>query len=468
MTISLQFHGAAQCVTGSCYLLQGGGKRVLVDCGLFQERELLHRNWEPFAFDPAGLDAVLLTHAHGDHAGLLPKLVREGYRGPIYCTEPTADIAQIVLLDSAKIQAEDLAYKAKRHAKEGRTGPHPPDPLYSTADVERCAEQFSQVKFRQAIRIGDALEAVFYEAGHILGAAMIQVRIRSNGSTRTVLFSGDIGRWHAPILHDPTCFEEADAVICESTYGNRLHEPTDKVPEMLARVINETRKVGGNVVIPSFAVERTQEILYQLSGLLAAGRIPRLPVFLDSPMAVRVTEVFQRHTSFFDGPTLDNMRRGEHPCDFPGLTMTRSAEESKAINERKDTAIIIAGSGMCEGGRIKHHLVNNIGRPESTILFVGYQAVGTLGRLILEKTPEVRIFGKIFGVGARIEKINGFSGHADRDDLFRWLSALKRPPQHLFLTHGDAKVSAEFAVWLKERVSWEISVPGYKEEVVLG
>ncbi|MCE9615768.1 MAG: MBL fold metallo-hydrolase [Lentisphaerae bacterium] len=465
MSGSIQFLGAAQNVTGSSYLLQVGGTRVLVDCGLYQERDFRSRNWEPFPVEPSSVDAVLLTHAHGDHAGLLPKLVREGFRGPIYGTAPTADIARIVLLDSAKIQEEDIAFKRKRHAKENRAGPFPLEPLYTIEDAERCIRRFKVITEGEPLKLGDGLEATFHTAGHILGASMIQARVGRNGDARTVLFSGDVGRWDVPILKDPTLFEQADYVICESTYGNRLHETADVVPDKLARIINETRAAGGNLVIPAFAVERTQELLYRLSDLLAQNRVPHLTAFVDSPMAVRVTEVFQRHPECFDDDMLAKLKAGRHPCDFPGLTMTRTSEESKAINHIRGTVIVMAGSGMCEGGRIKHHLVNNISRPESTILFVGYQAVGTLGRAILEKPAEVRILGQTYPVRARIAKINGFSGHADRDELFRWLSALKQAPRQLFLTHGEASVAAEFAGWLRERTKWNVSVPAYLDKV---
>jgi len=464
MSLSLKFLGAAQNVTGSSHLLEVDGLRLMVDCGFYQERQYKARNWEPFPQAPSSVDAVLLTHAHLDHCGLLPKFVREGFRGPIYCTEATADITRIVLKDSARIQEEDVAYKRKRHAREGRTGPHPLVPLYTQEDAEACFGAFHPVRFDQPVSVGKGVEAIFRVAGHILGSSTITVTATDGAETRSILFSGDVGRWDSPILKDPVQVEEADHVVCESTYGNRVHEDVETVPGKLENIIKETCKAGGNIVIPSFAVERTQEVLYRLGGLLSEKRIPALPVFVDSPMAIRVTEVFRNHTELFDAGASDRIREGNHPCDFPGLTMSRSVDESKAINEVKTPVIVIAGSGMCTGGRVKHHLVQNIDRPESTILFVGYQAHGTLGRIIIEGTKEVRIFGQERRVRARIAKINGFSGHADRNELLRWLSGLKTAPRQVFLTHGEPKSSQSFAELIRKEKGWRVSVPEYLDQ----
>ncbi len=467
MQIKLTFLGAAQNVTGSRYLVETKKARFLVDCGLYQERELKQRNWEPFSFPPEALDALLLTHAHLDHCGLLPKLIKSGFQGKIHCTAATAEITQIVLLDSAHIQEEDAEFKRRRHKREGRKGPHPEIPLYTTADARSSLSLLSPLKYEEPLQIGEGVEATFYDAGHILGSSMIKVRVRENGEERSILFSGDIGRWDKPILRDPTLFDEADYILVESTYGDRLHQDQGNIDEMLSEVINSTEKAGGNIVIPSFAIERSQEILYHLNNLLMENRIPHLMVFMDSPMAIGVSEVFEHYPELFDQEMMELIRRRESPFDLPGLKTTRTAEESKAINHIKGTVIIIAGSGMCTGGRVKHHLVKEIHRAESTILFVGYQASGTLGRQIVEGAKEVRILGQPYPVRAKVAQIHGFSAHADRDELFRWTSSLKKPPKQVFVTHGESHAAHHFANFLQEKKGWKVSVPSYRDEAVL-
>ena len=463
----MTFLGAAQNVTGSAYFLEANGVRLLVDCGLYQERELTARNWDPFPIPPHTIDAVLLSHAHLDHSGLLPKLVREGFAGKIFCTHATYDIAQILLLDAAHLQEQDAEFKRKRHEREGRKGPYPEVPLYTANDATASFPRFSPVGYAETTKLGEGVEATFHDAGHVLGSSMVKVKVSQNGEQRILVFSGDVGRWEKPILRDPTIFEEADYILVESTYGDRLHEDQKGIEATLAEIINSTRKRGGNIIIPSFAFERAQEILYYLNELLLEDRIPHLLVFLDSPMATSVTEVFERYPDLLDEDMLELMRQKKSPFDFTGLKMTRTTDESKVINHISGTVIIIAGSGMCTGGRIKHHLVNNISRHESTILFPGYQAIGTLGRQIVDGAKEVRILGQKYMVNARIAQINGFSAHADRDELFRWLSGLKRPPLHLFVTHGEPDVAQYFADFVKQKTGWEISVPRYQDQVVL-
>ena len=467
MTTRLSFLGAARNVTGSNYMLESGGRRLLIDCGMYQEREFKSRNFEPFPYSPQDIDDVLLTHSHLDHCGLLPKLVKQGFKGNIYCTAAAADIAQIVMMDSARIQEEDIKHKRKRHEKENRKSPYPYEPLYSVEDAEAAAGMFRPVEYGQKVELGDGLACVFNDGGHILGSAMVRVNFRNDNEERTVLFSGDVGRWDTPILRDPDLFDEADYVVIESTYGNRLHKPNQQIPENLARIINQTYRAGGNVVVPSFAVERSQELLYHLHELLRQKRIPEIPVFLDSPMAVRVTEVFRRHPELFDEETRAMLNRGEHPCDFPGLTLSRTVDESKAINARKKPYIVIAGSGMCTGGRIKHHLKHNIENRASTLMFVGYQASGTLGRILLSGVETVRIHGETFRVEARVEKVNGFSAHADRNELMRWLSGLKRAPRHVFVTHGETDAADEFSDHVHLKTGWPTSVPSYKDTAEL-
>ena len=467
MQIKLKFLGAAGNVTGSRHLLEANGARVLVDCGLYQERQFRARNWEPFPVAADSIDAVLLTHAHLDHCGLLPKLVREGFAGKIYCTAATSEIVRIILLDSAKIQEEDAEYKRKRHKKEGRKGPYPEVPLYTKGDAEACSPLFSPVKYRRAIDIGDGVEATFYDAGHVLGSSMIRVKVRQQGQERIILFSGDIGRCDRPIVCDPTIFDEADYVLVESTYGNRTHKKREDTKKMIAEVINSTRKAGGNIIVPSFALERSQEVLYYINELLLEDAIPHLMVFLDSPMASSITEAFEHHPELFDKEMTGFVKRDESPFDFPGLKVVETSEQSKSINHIKGTVIVIAGSGMCTGGRVKHHLVNNITRPESTIMFVGYQAAGTLGRRIVDGEKRVRILGRKYPVRARVARISGFSSHADRGELLGWLSELKKPPRKLFVVHGESESTRAFGDYVREKMGWQVIVPEYQDEIVL-
>jgi len=467
MAIKVVFLGAAQNVTGSRFLVEADGARVLVECGLYQERDFRDRNWDPFPFPPSSIDAVLLTHAHLDHCGLLPKLVREGFGGKVFCTAATAQIAQIILLDSAHIQEEDAAYKKKRHRRAGHTPPRPVEPLYTTEDAVQVESHFAGVPYGRPTEVARGMVATFHDAGHVFGSSMITLTVDNGGRKRTILFSGDVGRKHQPILEDPTVFERADYVLVESTYGDRVHEPTENVADALADVVNMTREAGGNLVVPCFALERSQNILYYLNELRLARRIPALPVFLDSPMAIRITKVFEKHPDLFDEQMRSRVRQELSPFDLPGLHMTRTVDESKSINQIRATAIILAGSGMCTGGRVKHHLINNIERPECTVLFVGYQAKGTLGRHISSGPEEVRIHGQTRAVRAKIARIHGFSAHADSAELLTWLSALKQAPRHVFVVHGEATAARKFGELLREENGWQVSVPEYREEAVL-
>jgi metallo-beta-lactamase family protein len=471
-SLALSFLGAARSVTGSRYLLEASEKSILVDCGLHQEREQSARNWEPFQVPPDRIDAVLLTHAHLDHCGLLPRMAREGFRGRIYCTGPTAEIARIVMLDSARIQVEDAENKKKRHRKEGRRSPHPPVPLYTEKDAEKAASMFRTVRFGETVSLAEGFTAEFFEAGHILGSASIRVNAatkngNSGGRTRSVLFSGDIGRWDKPILNDPAPCDRADYILMESTYGDRLHEGEERIQSGLKEIVASTVKAGGNVVIPSFAIERSQEVLFYLNRLLLEDGIPRVPVFLDSPMATRVTEVFGKYPEFLDAETLGLIRAHESPFDIPGLVTVRSVQDSKAINDLKQSAVIIAGSGMCTGGRIKHHLLRNISRPQSSILFVGYQAAGTLGREIAEGRSEVRVLGEMLPVRARVFRLEGFSAHADRNELMRWADCQKTRPRRVFITHGEPEAAEGFASLLARKKGWEVTVPAQGQRFFL-
>ena len=467
MKIRLRFLGAAQNVTGSKYLLDVDDTRILVDCGLYQEREFRARNWDAFPVPPNTIDAVLLTHAHIDHCGLLPRLVREGFAGRIYCTSATAEIAEIMLLDSAKLQEEDAEFKKKRHQREGRRGPFPEVPLYTIGDAESVFPLFAETPYDSTIKIDNGIEVSFHEAGHVLGSSMIRVVVSQGNERRVIIFSGDVGSRNKPILRDRATFEEANYIIVESTYGDRLHEKPGDIGDGLAEVISSAYKLGGNIVVPSFALERSQEILYYLNELRYESRIPQLTVFVDSPMTNSITEVFKSHPELYDREMVKMISQHKSPFEFPGLKMVRTVEESKEINNLKGTNMIIAGSGMCTGGRIKHHLAANISRRESTILFVGYQAVGTLGRHLVDGAKKVRIFGQEHHVQARVTQIQGFSAHADRDGLLRWLSGFKKAPRHLFITHGESQVASYFGDFVKGKTGWEISVPEYLDEVTL-
>ncbi|MBN1444983.1 MAG: MBL fold metallo-hydrolase [Candidatus Omnitrophica bacterium] len=465
--MKVQFLGAAKNVTGSKFLLDISGKRILVDCGIYQERGLKDRNWEPFPVPPESIDAILLTHAHLDHCGYLPKIVRDGFKGNIFCTEPTAEITRITLLDAGRIQEEDAEKKSRRHIKEGKKGPYPAVPLYTAADAEKVFPLFKGYPYKTSFDVAEGIRASFHDAGHILGAGMIQLEVEKNGGPKKIIFSGDIGRWDKPVLCDPSLFEEADTVFMESTYGNREHDTEEDAGSRLAEIINITAEAGGNILIPSFAIERTQEILFFLSKFLREKTIPHLIVFVDSPMAINVTEVFRNFPEYLDDHARSLIKNGRSPFDFPMLKLTRTTDESKSINHIKGSVIIIAGSGMCTGGRIKHHLIQNIFRPESTVAFVGYQAKGTLGREIESKPETVRILGRYYPVKARIESINGFSAHADRNELMRWLKGFKKHPKKIFVVHGEEEATNEFAAFLKTRMKSEIITPDYLSEFAI-
>lgn len=459
----LHFLGANRQVTGSRYCLETDDWRILIDCGLFQEREFLGRNWEPSPIPPDQVDALLLTHAHLDHCGLIPRLVGEGLQAPIFCTPPTVDLTEVILRDSAQIQEEDAAYKRKRHRREGRTGPHPVVPLYTEAEVVQTLPLLQRVPYHTLQNVTPSVSVTFHDAGHILGSAMLEVMVSEQGQQQRILFSGDIGQWNKPLIRDPSLFETADYVVMESTYGDRDHQEAGDVETQLAEVINRTIRRGGNVVIPTFALERAQELIYHVSRLVHADRIPDVKVFLDSPMAVDVTHIFKRYRDCFDEETWQLINSDRAPFHFPGLHLSRTTEESRAINALKEPCIILASSGMCTAGRIKHHLRYNVSRPESTILFVGYQSYGTLGRLILDGRPSVRIHGQMYNVKAEISQIYGFSGHADRTDLLRWIGHLRRPAREIFLTHGEEEAADSLAREIRRRHGYVVTIPAYQE-----
>lgn len=463
----LTFLGAARQVTGSCYQLEAGGLRLLIDRGLFQERRFQHRNWEPLPTNGDGIDAVLLTHAHLDHCGLLPRLVRDGFTGPVYATEPTVDLAKLVMEDSARIQAEDVKYKRKRHRREGRRSPHPYEPLYTPEDAQAAGGLMRDVTFSEPLALNDRVTVTFVEAGHILGSAILLIDIMEQGATRRLVFSGDLGQWDLPIVGDPTLVDRANAVVMESTYGDRDHDRSEQIIDQLAEAVGEAVAAGGMIVIPTFAIERAQELLLYLAQLIDAGRLPRMPVFLDSPMAINATAIFRQHRAYMDARTRALLLSGRLDDQWRHVRLCRTAEQSMAINDLK-TGIVLAGSGMCTGGRVKHHLRQRLSDRRNTVLFAGYQAEGTLGRQILDGAPEVRLFGVQQPVRVQVRRVMGLSAHAGRDDLLRWVDRFDPPPRHLFLTHGEQRGAAALASELAATRGLKVQVPAYQQQVSLG
>ncbi len=461
--MNIQFLGANRQVTGSRYLIEGGGLRLLVDCGMFQERAFTKRNWESSPVPPDTIDYLLLTHAHLDHSGLIPKLVAEGFDKPILTTAPSVELAEIILSDAAHIQEEDAKYKIKRHKREGRKPAHPVVPLFTAEDVDRALHLFRATEYSKPVQLNENVSVTFHDAGHILGSAMLELKIKENGLSRTVIFSGDIGQCDKPIIRDPTMLDHADYIVMESTYGDRDHGKTEAVEDQLCDVVNNAVAAGGNIIIPTFAVERAQELMYHLGRLMSEKRIPHLMAFLDSPMAVNVTDVFRRHRYCMDEEAHAILDAGEELLRFPGLNLVRSTAESKAINRIKGSCIIMAGSGMCTAGRVKHHLVNNVSSPECTVVIVGYQANGTLGRRLVQGDSPVRIHGREHEVNATIEQIHGFSAHADRAALLKWLGNFGTAPKRIFLSHGEESGAEKLASEIRAKWGWTVDVPEYQD-----
>ncbi|KFE36222.1 MBL fold metallo-hydrolase RNA specificity domain-containing protein [Thioclava atlantica] len=438
----ISFHGAAQEVTGSCHLVTCRGRNILIDCGMFQGRhELVDDNAAPFGFDPAAIDLVLLTHAHLDHCGRLPLLVKRGFRGEIIATSATRDLARLVMLDAAHLQEEEERHD-HRHGRNG--GAH--RALYDTMDALDAVDRFGrEAAYREPLELFPGITATYFEAGHILGSASIRLDLEEHGQRRKVLFSGDIGPDDRPLLNDPDPPGDADVVVMETTYGDRDHRDLDASVEEFLSAVRHAGSRGGNVVIPTFALERTQELLWFLREGMEAGKLPRaLEVFLDSPMAISATRIFQRHPEAMRPELAGMIAHGRDPFALPQLHFTRETQESIALNEIRSGAVIMAGSGMATGGRVRHHLLRNLARPECSVIFVGYAAEGTLARIIIDGAKEVKLFGEHVPVRARIHTINGFSAHAGRADLHRWLARTGNP-RKVFLVHGEPKSMQAFA-----------------------
>ena len=457
--MNISFLGAAREVTGSCFLVETADTRFLVDCGMIQGgREAAARNREPFAFDPASIDFVLLTHAHIDHSGLLPKLTRAGFRGPIYTTGATTELLGVMLPDSAHIQERD-AERAQRRAKSVRARRRDEmTPLYTSEDAQACLEQVRPVDYDQILVPGTGVHCRFRDAGHILGSAIIEVWVMEDGQTTKLVFSGDLGQPGRPILRDPAAIEEADILVIESTYGNRTHKDLAATEDELVDIVERTLE-RGNEIVPAFAVGRTQEVIYHLHRLSREGRIKAPKVFVDSPMATSVTRITQEHMELFD----ENARSlaGWHALgrDLPFLHFTESVEESMALNQIRSGAIIISASGMCTAGRIKHHLRHNLPRRECSVMSTGFQARGTLGRRLVDGADRVRIFGKEIPVRAAVHTVGGLSAHADQPALLAWAGKFRKPPAQTFVAHGEASAAQAFAERLRAERGWEVSVP---------
>lgn len=456
--MKLTFLGAAHEVTGSCTLLEACGKRILIDCGMEQGEDIYENCALPVA--SADLDAVCLTHAHLDHAGEIPALAAKGFRGPIYATEATRQLCGIMLRDSAHIQEFEAEW---RNRKAQRSGDAPYVPVYSMADVKTALRRFQSCGYGQKIRLFDGISITFADAGHLLGSASIFFEIEEEGNCRTLLFSGDLGNHDRPLIRDPQPPRSADYVVIESTYGDRLHGDRPDYVGQLTAILRDTFDRGGNVVIPSFAVGRTQEMLYLLRSIkeqrLVRGH-ENFPVYVDSPLAVEATRIYScGMVDYYDEQTLELLRQGIDPINFPGLQLSVTSEESKQINVDTTPKVILSASGMCEAGRIRHHLKHNLWRKDSTILFVGYQAQGTVGRKLLDGADSVRLFGEEIAVHARIAALAGISGHADRDMLLDWLGAMEQPPRQVFVNHGQDQVCDSFAETVADRLGFPALAP---------
>jgi metallo-beta-lactamase family protein len=454
--MKITFHGAVRTVTGSQHLLTVNGRKILLDCGLYQgsRRQSYERN-QQLPYDAGDIDVLVLSHAHIDHSGNIPNLVKSGFRGSIVCTYATRDLCAIMLRDSAKIQQYDIEYLNKKRHREGLP---PLEPIYKMADVIAGLKQFVGIGYERPYEILPGVELTFYDAGHILGSAIVALDIVEEGRKRRLVFSGDLGRPDRPILNDPTFLDTADILLIESTYGNREHPPQEEANKRLEDIVNETYKRGGKLIVPAFAVGRTQELVYRLHQLVDKRDIPPdLRVFVDSPLAIDATAIYRLHPEAYDEEVIDFLDSDRHndPFGFDMMRYTRTTDESKELNFLREPAVIISASGMAEAGRILHHLKNNIEDPRNTILIVGWQAADTLGRRIVERQPSVKIFGESYKLRARVEVINGFSAHADHSELVEWCGHLQQPPERTFIVHGEESASVALANSLENLLGFE-------------
>jgi metallo-beta-lactamase family protein len=466
--LNIRFMGAVKGVTGSCHLIEYGGKRLLLDCGMFQGRDE-KLNLQELDFDPTTIDYLLLSHSHIDHSGRIPLLVKQGFEGTIYCSKATFDLCEIMLLDSAHIQEMEAEWENRKAKRAGKPAV---EPLYTKDDANESLDYFYPILYGQIIRVDDHLTIRFNDAGHVLGSSIIEMWIKKDDEVIKIVYSGDLGTKDKPILNDPSIIESADYVIMEATYGNRVHEDARVREETLINIILKTVLRGGTVVIPSFAVGRTQEIIYELnkyydSHLAAFGTttnlLEKIPVYVDSPLATKATQVFHRNAGVFDEEAKDLLKKGDNPLSFSNLHFVQNAEESKKLNFSDEPKIIISSSGMCEAGRIKHHLKHNLWKRNSSIVFVGYQAEGTLGRRIRDGAKTVKIFGEEIYVNAEVYNVEGFSGHADKNGLMNWLKGFREKPCRLFIVHGEGEAKEDFAREVRSQLGIECIIPEYNE-----
>ena len=474
--MKITFLGAAKTVTGSNFLVEAAGKKFLVDCGMYQGKiteEL--ENSDPFVYNANDIDFMLLTHAHIDHSGRIPKLYNEGYKNPVYATKATCDLCEIMLPDSGHIQEVEIEWKNRKRMREGLD---PLPPLYTAEDAYNCLEIFRAVQYDDIVEIDDNISVRFNDAGHMLGSSIIEVWVTEDGKTTKAVFTGDLGNNDLPLLDSPTMISNADYLVMESTYGSRLHMRNDDKANMFLDIVSETLDKGGKVIIPSFAVGRTQEILYEVDKLKEEygqdeefakkyEKIMNVPVYVDSPLAISATEVFKKNTELFEEEIQEKIKRGDNPLEFKGLQFTQTADESKALNMDNSPAIILSASGMCEVGRIKHHLKHNLWDPNNTILFVGYQAPGTLGRSIVDGATKVKIFGEEIAVNARVEYIEGYSGHADQTWLLNFVYSFTNPPKHIFLVHGEEEGQEILKQKIEETSECKVSIPSFGDSFEL-
>ena len=461
----IRFDGAAQTVTGSQHLLEINGRRLLLDCGLFQgKRKVAFERNTHFPFDTASIDAVLLSHAHIDHSGNLPNLVKQGFRGPIYSTPPTASLGEIMLADSAHIQESDAEYASKKNRRRGEP---PVEPLYTVADAEEASKQYSPVKYDQEFSPVPGVTVRFVNAGHILGSAAIDITIYENGSRKKIWFSGDIGRFDMPLLPDPVLpTSDVDYLLMECTYGDKPHSSINEAYQELKEVVRKAVSRGGKIIIPAFAVGRTQDIVYGLNEMVSHGDIPMIPVYVDSPLAVEASRIFMKYPEYFDDETRSFIQEHRHPAlDFKELTYVGSVEESKRLNDLGGPMVIISASGMAESGRILHHLRNNIENPRNTILIVGWQAPNTLGRRLADRETQVRIFGQLYERRAEVATIGGLSAHGGQDILVQYAKSVNGRTKKIFLVHGDPEVAAVFQQKLKEEGVGPVEYPFLQESI---